>query len=75
MLKFNLLKTRKFSNIPFTLCTVMILGFRTDRSGQTVQTQIRLLLQEQSDQGLHCLQFPLHLLDALFYGKSILFNF
>ena len=25
--------------------------------GQTVQTQIRLLLQEQSDQGLHCLQF------------------
>ena len=24
---------------------------------QTVQTQIRLLLQEQSDQGLHCLPF------------------
>ena len=23
--------------------------------GQTVQTQIRLLLEEQSDQGLHCL--------------------
>ena len=39
--------------------TVMILSFRTDRSGQTVQTQIRLLL------GLHCLQFPLHLLDTL----------
>ena len=30
-----------------------------------LQTQIRLLLEEQSDQGLHCLQFPLHLLDAL----------
>ena len=30
---------------------------------QTVQTQIRLLLQEQSDQGLHCLQFQLQLLD------------
>ena len=29
----------------------MILSFRTDRSGQTVQTQIRLLLEEQSDQG------------------------
>ena len=29
----------------------------------------------QSDQGLHCLQFPLHLLDAKFYGKAILFNF
>ena len=28
-------------------------------SRQTVQTHIRLLLKEQSDQGLHCL--PLHL--------------
>ena len=28
-------------------------------SRQTVQTKIRLLLEEQSDQGLHCL--PLHL--------------
>ena len=37
---------------PFTLMT---LSFRTDRYGQTVQTQIRLLLEEQSDQGLHCL--------------------
>ena len=26
---------------------------------QTVQTQIRLLLEEQSDQGLHCLPFHL----------------
>ena len=40
----------------------MILSFPTDRSGQTVQTQIRLLLEEQSDQGLHCLLFHLHLL-------------
>ena len=32
---------------------------------QTVQTQIRLLLEEQSDQGLHCLHFSLHLWDAL----------
>ena len=31
------------------LITVMILSFRTNRSGQTVQTQIRLLLEEQSD--------------------------
>ena len=39
---------------------VMFLSFRTDTSGQKVQTQIRLLLeeeQEQSDLGLHCLQF------------------
>ena len=39
---------------------VMILSFRTDRSGQTVQTLIRLLSEEQSDQGLHSSQFCLH---------------
>ena len=33
----------------------MFLSFRTDRPGQTVQTQIRLLLEEQSDQGLRIL--------------------
>ena len=33
----------------------MILSFRTDRPGQTVQTKIRLLVEEQSDQSLHCL--------------------
>ena len=37
----------------------MNLCFWTNISRQTVQTQIRLLLVEQSDQGLHCL--PLHL--------------
>ena len=37
----------------------MTLSFRTDKSGQTVQTQIRLFLEEQSDQGLHCLLFHL----------------
>ena len=35
--------------------TVMILSFQTDMSGQIMQTQIRLFLEEQSDQGLHCL--------------------
>ena len=30
-------------------CTVIILNFWTDRPGQTVQTQIRLLLEEQSE--------------------------
>ena len=53
----------------------MTLSFRTDRSGQTVQTQIRLLLEEQSDQGLHCLQFHLHLFDKIFYGLASLFEF
>ena len=45
--------------------TVMTLSFRTDRSGQTVQTQIRLLLEEQSDQGLHCLLYHLYLFDEI----------
>ena len=37
----------------------MILNFWTDRSGQTVQTKIRLM-----DQGLHCLPLCLHYLDS-----------
>ena len=45
--------------------TVMIQSFRTNMSGQTVHTQIRLLLEEQSDQGLHCLLFHLHLFDKI----------
>ena len=44
---------------------VMILSFRTDCSRQTVQTQIRLLLEEQSDQDFHCLLFHLHLFDEI----------
>ena len=39
----------------------MILSFGTDRSRQTVQTQIRLLLEGQSDQGLHSMLFYLRL--------------
>ena len=46
-----------------TINTVMTLSFWTDRSGQTVQTQIRLLVEEQSDHGFHCLPFPLHHFD------------
>ena len=29
-------------------------SIRTDRTDKTVKTLIRLLLKEQSDQGLHC---------------------
>ena len=55
--------------------TVQILCIGTDRSQQTVQTKIRLLLKKQSDQGLHCLLFHQHLLDALMqcYIKLFLF--
>ena len=45
----------------------MIQSFRTNRFGQTVQTQIRLLLEEQSDKGLHCLLFQLYLFDEIRY--------
>ena len=50
--------------------TVIILSFRTDMPGQTVQIQIRLLLEEHSDQCLHCLPFRLHRLDPLLYGRA-----
>ena len=49
------------------MSTVMIQSFGTDMPGQTVQTQISLLLGEQSDQGLHCLPFRLHHLD---FGRT-----
>ena len=45
-----------------------------DISEQTVQTQIRLLLKEQSDLGLHCLSFHRHLLDAFLHCKTKLFT-
>ena len=53
----------------------MILSFRTDRSGQTVQTQIRLLLEEQADHGSHCLLFHLHVFDKIPSGLASLFEF
>ena len=54
--------------------TVIILNIGTDRSEQTVQTQIRLLLMEQSDQGLLCLLFCLHLLSTILHCKIQLFQ-
>ena len=55
--------------------TVKILCIGTDRSQQTVQTKIRLLLKKQSDQGLRCLPFHQHLLDALMECYIKLFYF
>ena len=48
----------------------VILSFLTDRSRQTVQTQIRLLLE-----GLHCLLLHVHLSDKIPYGLASLFEF
>ena len=53
----------------------MVLSFRTDMLWQSVQTKIRLLLEDQVDRGLHCLPFHLHLLDKSLYGKTSLFEF
>ena len=55
--------------------TVQILCIGTDRSQQTAQTKIRLLLKKQSDQGLCCLPFHQHLLDALMQCYIKLFYF
>ena len=54
--------------------TVIILNIGTDRSEQIVQTQIRLLLMEQSDLGLLCLLFCLHLLNTILHCKIQLFQ-
>ena len=53
----------------------MTLSFRTGRSWQTVQTKIRLLQEEQSDQGLHCLQFHLHHFDKILKVWPLLIEF
>ena len=58
------------------LITVMILNFRTDRSGQTVQIQIRLRLEEeQFDLGLQCFLFHLHLSETFLCCKANLLKF
>ena len=37
-----------------------------------MQTQIRLFIEEQSDQGLHCLPFHLHVFDKIPSGFASL---
>ena len=52
----------------------MNLSFQTNMSRQTVQTQIRLLLEEQSDQGLHCLPLHLHILSLSEFLDTLTLN-
>ena len=49
--------------------TVKSLSIGTNRSEQTVQTRIRLLQMEQSDQDLHCLPIHLFLFDDCYAVK------
>ena len=46
----------------------MLISFRADRSWAN-----RVDPDQQSDQGLHCLPFRQHRLDALIYGRVTLF--
>ena len=73
--KVNLGNMTTLVSLKLPPCTVKILCIGTDRSQQTVQTKIRLLLKKQSDQGLRCL--PLHqlLLDALMQCYIKLYQF
>ena len=64
MLEHKNVDLDQISSNVFLTVTVQILCIGTDRSQQTVQTKIRLLLKKQSDQGLRCLPFHQHLLDA-----------
>ena len=65
----------KFCLTGIFTCTVKILCIGTERSQQTVQTKIRLLLKKQSDQDLRCLPFHQHLLEALMQCYIKLFYF
>ena len=51
-------------------CTVIFSCFHAERLKQTVKTEIRLLLdlEEQSDQGLHCLPYNSHLYEVFRCG-------
>ena len=53
----------------------MIQKFQQIGLGKQLQTQIRLLLEEQSDQGLHYLLFHLHLFDEIPKGLACFLEF
>ena len=60
--KLNMLRSGQVMSVIANIAYYRkILSIGTAGDEQTVQTQIRLLLREQSDQGLHCLPFLLHL--------------
>ena len=61
----NILGESQIQNHVTISFTVKFPSIRMDRCEQTVQTQIRLLLMEQSDQGLHCLLFHPHLFECI----------
>ena len=55
---------------PITVSTGKILSFRANRSIQTEETKIRLLLSNRSDQRLHSCHSVCAFVFALFYGRT-----
>ena len=64
ILSSNACTLKAFYKAEVHILHIMILNFQKHKAGQTVQTQIRLLIEEQSDQSLHCFLFHLHCLDV-----------
>ena len=54
---------------------IIKLNYRNDPKFLDRQVWVNSADPDQTDQGLHCLQFPLHLLNALLFSKAILFKF
>ena len=63
----------KFLRFLYCTGTVMILRFRTDRSRQTVQTQIRLFLAVSSGSTLFAIRAASF--GCILFGKAVLFKF
>ena len=57
-------------HMPWLRLIIKILNFRTDIFGAKPCRLIRRLLEEQSDQGLHCLLFHFHHLEVLHIGRT-----
>ena len=62
-------------NIMNNFQTVVYRKYLSNRTDKTMKTQNRLLLEEQSDQDLHCLSFYLLHLQIILQRKHKLFNF
>ena len=76
MLTFSAVALKQVSMIPHPVTLYHNDPNFSDRqSGQTVQSQIRLLLEEQFDQGLHCLLLHLRLFDKIPEGFASLLEY
>ena len=70
---YRCIKDKKNSSVKNS--SVKILNIGIDRYEQIMLILIRLLLKEQSDQGLHCLPFLLHFWQYFGIIKPNFFHF